>query len=205
MGATTYITTGQGAKVENVFNGLVKDALFEYGHDSYNGTISTTSLGANITNKIPANVLKNKKALNNFLDNDENYQLLFPKKWETTYIDLGIDHYKAYSTTWFADKETPQRKKGVTTKQEFSYGIKNTSHNSRTFGTLSEAKNDAKNYMKIMKQRITLFQHRSDGSKFQIGYFDLTTDGKKYKTARQSKTKIYMPVNEYIFFVYAAC
>lgn len=44
MGATNFITFGIGKTAEDAFAALVHEAMYEYGHDPYNGTISTTSL-----------------------------------------------------------------------------------------------------------------------------------------------------------------
>ena len=44
MGATTFgdLTVGRYKNASEAYNSLVEDALHDYGHDSYNGTISTT-------------------------------------------------------------------------------------------------------------------------------------------------------------------
>ena len=82
MGAETYTINAKGTNVKKIFNNLVEEALYRHGHDSYNGTISTTSLGANITNKIPANILKSSKKLSDFINDWENNDsILFPEKW----------------------------------------------------------------------------------------------------------------------------
>lgn len=44
MGAVNFIEFGAGTNARQAFNALVADAEFMYGHDPYNGTISTTSL-----------------------------------------------------------------------------------------------------------------------------------------------------------------
>jgi len=42
MGASTFWDTATGKTLEEAYDKAVQSALFEYGHDSYNGTISTT-------------------------------------------------------------------------------------------------------------------------------------------------------------------
>ncbi len=42
MGATTFMITAYGKDISDAYNNAVEDAEYEYGHDSYNGTISTT-------------------------------------------------------------------------------------------------------------------------------------------------------------------
>jgi hypothetical protein len=205
MGATVYNIEIKTNDLKKTFNELVEKAILHYGDDPYNGTISTTSLGANITEEIPANILKNEKKLRDFINDIENDAIIYPRKWETAYIDLGIDHYKAFTPTWKADKETPKRQKGVKTVQKYSYGVKNSRNHSRQYNNLTEAKRDAKEYTKLMKKDITVYQHRSNGEKFKLGEMQLITDGKEYKSARKTKTKTYLPIRKYILFVYAAC
>ena len=43
MGAHTFVRTGYGKSAQAAYNGLVDDAIYEHGHDTYNGTISTTN------------------------------------------------------------------------------------------------------------------------------------------------------------------
>jgi len=45
MGATNFgnLAVGRYKNASEAYNSLVEDALHDYGHDSYNGTISTTS------------------------------------------------------------------------------------------------------------------------------------------------------------------
>lgn len=45
MGAVDIITFGEGTNYKDVFNQLVQEAIYEYGNDSYNGTISTCRIG----------------------------------------------------------------------------------------------------------------------------------------------------------------
>lgn len=83
--------------------------------------------------------------------------------------------------------------------------MKNSRNHSRQYNNLTEAKRDAKEYTKLMKKDITVYQHRSNGEKFKLGEMQLITDGKEYKSARKTKTKTYLPIRKYILFVYAAC
>lgn len=54
MGATNFGHTIIGKyKPIEAYNKLVKDALYECGHDSYNGTISTTNGCKNLTDRAP--------------------------------------------------------------------------------------------------------------------------------------------------------
>lgn len=44
MGACNFIEFGKGKTARSAFNRLVAEAEWAYGHDPYNGTISTTRL-----------------------------------------------------------------------------------------------------------------------------------------------------------------
>lgn len=44
MGACDFTTISYGKDLKDAFNNAVENARYEHGHDSYNGTISTTSL-----------------------------------------------------------------------------------------------------------------------------------------------------------------
>lgn len=204
MGATVFTMNAKGRNVNEVFDSLYEEAIMMHGHDSYNGTISTTSLSNEVN--IPENIKKNREKLSEYINDEKNDRKLYPSKWETTYADLGPSHYEAFTPTWVDDKRTPQRQNGVKTINEFSLVTKKDGRYVRgTYKTLTEAKRAAKEAALARKEAITIKKHRSNGDRFTWGHFELTSDGKEYKSARKAKNKIYMPINEYIFFVYAAC
>lgn len=51
MGASQFINKTRAYSMREAYNQLVEDATQEYGHDSYNGTISTTHGFADITSE----------------------------------------------------------------------------------------------------------------------------------------------------------
>jgi hypothetical protein len=51
MGATQFIDTTRAYSMGEAYDQLVEDAVNEYGHDSYNGTISTTQGFKDITSE----------------------------------------------------------------------------------------------------------------------------------------------------------
>lgn len=66
MGACTFRTAGRGRSAKDVYDNLVEEAENEYGHDPYNGTISTTDGFSDVTNqwkvsKVEINEFINKK------------------------------------------------------------------------------------------------------------------------------------------------
>lgn len=191
MGATTYTVTAQGTSIEEVFEELRQNDLMRYGYEPYNGTSSTTSLGKKI-----------------ILGNHENYEdlsedKLFSEKFFTNYVDLGISHYEAFTPKWINDLETPKRVKGVKTLQKFSVSVGG--RRFRELDTLSAAKTEAKELSLRFGESATIKKVRSNYSSFKLGEMKLVSDGKEYKSARKSKTKIYKPIHNFVLFVYASC
>lgn len=204
MGANKYTETEKGTNIRDIFNKLVQEAKNYNGNDSYNGTISTTQLGHKIN--LPKEILKNEKNLNNYIYDEKNDSLLFYEKRQTGYADLGVSHYEAFVPNWIEDLQKPKIEKGVKTLSIFSISIKREDYGTgKRYATLGEAKKAAKEYSMSSKDDVTVYKHRSNGTKYILGHFKLTSDGKEYKSARTSKNKLYLPINEYIFFVYAAC
>jgi hypothetical protein len=64
MGATDFRLTSRGVSVREAFQDAVEAAEFENGHDSYNGTISTTEYYGDLTDKFK----KSGKSINSFID-----------------------------------------------------------------------------------------------------------------------------------------
>jgi len=76
MGAHTFSVHIDGdITAEEAYNIAVEDAIYEYGHDSYNGTISTTS-GFKILSSKSLSREEVKKRARQAFDNDE------VEKWE---------------------------------------------------------------------------------------------------------------------------
>lgn len=199
MGASLFVQSAKGADVNEVFDYLSQAATAEYGYDPYNGTISTTRLGREY--KIPEQ-FKTKKAKLAHLD--KNFDNLFPEKWVSRYSNLGVLYYNAFSPKWEENRETFGKKKGVTMKQRFGVINKKTLNMYSTYNTLGDAKKEAKQLCLKYGKEYIIVQYRSNGEYVRLGYMDLIPDKKEYKSARQSKTKIYKPIYEFIFFVYAA-
>lgn len=85
MGACNFITFGRGKTADDTFAALVHEAMYEYGHDPYNGTISTTSMS-----RRPAKVIRKR-----FTEKarEEAYKVAekdgWGEKWEARVIDCG--------------------------------------------------------------------------------------------------------------------
>lgn len=198
MGGTTLIMIEKGHDVNELFDSLVDEAIYHDGHSEYNGTISTTSLGHEIKDE------KLKKALKN--DNwkviEEYDNILFREKRKTNYA-LILDHYKAFTPKWVKKQSEVKRQKGVQTLQQFTFKIKG-KETYKTYSTLTECKKHAKAAALYYGVNIEILQKRSNKERIVVGEFVLETDGKEYKSKRESKTKVYLPINEVHFFVYAS-
>lgn len=202
MGATVFTQKALGKDVNEVFQSLVEEARHYNGYDPYNGTISTTQLHRELNlSKELAKAVKNSDW--SVMEIEENDRVLYPSKWETNYIK-ELKHYEAFTPTWVSDKQTPIIRKGVRTITRYTI-MTNMSRNSRTFATLTEAKREAKQLAIRVGEDVTIKQHRSNGEMFQLGHMRLKSDNKVHRSARKTKTKTYLPVYEFTFFVYAAC
>lgn len=85
MGACNFITFGKGRTAREAFNALVQEAEYDYGHDPYNGTISTTSLS-----RKPVKVIRKRytpKAQQEAVKVAEKDG--WGEKWESRVIDCG--------------------------------------------------------------------------------------------------------------------
>ena len=86
MGACNFIDFKAAKTAQQAFDALVREAQYEYGHDPYNGTISTTSLS-----RRPARSVGQKtfgpRAERKALDIAESDG--WGEKWEARVIDCG--------------------------------------------------------------------------------------------------------------------
>lgn len=199
MGAVTFELETKGNNVEELFEQLQKEAIYEYGNNPYNGTISTTSLANEIKLTDDIKKLFKKK------DYDELDRIFYPEKWYTQYTK-EIDYFKRYAPKWVNDIETVKRQKGVTTLKE--YGLKSNVylgvHSYKRYNTITEAKQNARKLSIELGENIEIVQHRSNGDTFRLGEMELQTDGKEFKTKRTVKSAVYLPTYTIRFYVYAA-
>ena len=210
MGATTYTIIGKGTNVREVFNSLVDDSICYHGIDPYNGQISTTTLGREV--KLPEDILQAKDRNNKIYDYvDDNDRRMYPTKRKSNYANLGVHHYRAFTPEWEDDEEVVKRQNGVRTIDRFSVVAKKdanrktrTSQANDSFLTLRDAKREAKEMALKYGESMTIKKHRTNGDMFTLGHMNLVSDGKEYKTARKAKNKLYKPIYEFMFFVFAS-
>lgn len=113
MGACDFDVIAYGKDLKDAFNNAVQDALYEHGHDSYNGTISTTSLIGLDTNAPRYGTKAFDKYLNKrfTLSGDKGGV----KKWECYAVEIKGKALKEYRI-----KHNLQRRK---IKLFFFYGL----------------------------------------------------------------------------------
>lgn len=212
MGGTTFEQVQYGTNVNQVFDALTKEAIYHDGNNSYNGTISTTSLGTEINlSKYPklAKALEQK----DFETMDEYYEdVLYPEKRVSNYIS-ELAYYNVCKPEWVEEKENVTRKKGCKMLKEFGIMTQSkydkNSISFKSYPTLTEAKKNAKQLSLKENEDVIVFQYRSvqDGlrkEKVKLGKFKLVSEGKQNETKVKSKNKAYMPVYKFTFFVFAA-
>lgn len=201
MGATLYNMTETGKDVREVFNSMADEAVHHYGRNPYSGSIATTSLGHEV--RVPEKLEKALKK-NDWKTIEEYTDTLYTEKRKTNYIKT-ISHYQGYAPKWVNNKETVKRKKGVQTLAKFIIVPESRPNaRSRQYDTLTEAKREAKSMSLRNNEDVIIKQLRSNGESVMLGIMQLETDGKKHKTQRTAKTKVYLPIYKFEFFVYAA-
>lgn len=207
MGGTTFTQVGYGQTAREAFDALVDEAIRYYGRDPYNGSISTTSLGYEIDLKKYPKLAKALKK-NDWKVIDEHDELLHPEKRISTYIKEPA-YYNAFEPKWHEINEVVPRKKGVQNLKRFVVVEKSKlnqrlSFYTEVFNTMSEAKAAAREKTLKLKENVYVLRLRSDNTQFKVGGFEFWTDGKQFKSPRQSKTRVYLSIYKFTFFVFAA-
>lgn len=90
MGAQNFWHVAEGLNIREVYEKLRDDAISEYGHDPYNGTISTCNLSGRPMKVFGEYKKSNETAMMKWIAEDEDYGV----KGTARYIDLGIIGYK---------------------------------------------------------------------------------------------------------------
>lgn len=83
MGAIGFTNMVEARTAQEGYNRLVKQAQYEYGHDHYNGTISTCEL-TRCRGKFDIATQENIDKAYEMVEKDD-----YGQKWEAWYIDLG--------------------------------------------------------------------------------------------------------------------
>lgn len=109
MGASAFIHTMVDYSASEAFHKLVAEAEYEDGHDSYNGTISTCSMGHVTRFSDVCTPAVEKKAYKYIKDHDNG------SKWVASVLDLGVVGYEQI----LVKKATPTHKTPARYQQRF--------------------------------------------------------------------------------------
>ena len=85
MGAQNFVNRASGKRASEAYDKLYEEAVYEYGHDPYNGTISTCDMGRCTLS------FKEYKEENEVKAYDHIKEMGYGVKWTANYIDLGYD------------------------------------------------------------------------------------------------------------------
>ena len=85
MGAINFSNEAKAKTAGEAYDYLVEEALYEHGHNPYNGTISTCDIGRCTLSFAKYNEKNRDKAYEHIEKND------WGSKWVADYVDLGKD------------------------------------------------------------------------------------------------------------------
>ncbi len=85
MGAINFCNTESGKTASEAYDKLYEEAVYYYGHDPYNGTISTCDMGGC--------TLSFKEYKGENMDKAQKHikEMDYGEKWTANYVDLGYD------------------------------------------------------------------------------------------------------------------
>ena len=199
MGATNFVEEAMGFSAEECFGMLCGEAIYENGNDSYNGTISTCSLGSKRLSFSKYSKANEKKAYD-YINKEENGQ-----KWSADYIDLGVVEYEVITYKKKHTGNTPEYKMKYTVKIGYFDDITSV----RSFDTKKEADDYA--IMYAVKNGINT-RIRTVKEYVLINGEDTTTmievESKTYKSKPKLKpmpNRTIREVHKYLFYGWAAC
>lgn len=180
MGACSFVNKSKARSMKDAYNNLVEEATSEYGHDSYNGTISTTTGYSDITNEWKASKQDIRAFISKKLE-DAGKRDCFgvcikPPKVNSNKTKSQVEHIV-----------TPGTKKWV-----LKYVVRHHDHFVGAWPTKGEAIKDARRYteMNLVSTTIEMEKHLEKGDT---------------KVARiVYKRSVNEQDGEYIFFGYAA-
>lgn len=195
MGAQSFFLTGTGKNAEEVFNALVKEAVYERGNDSYNGTISTCDLY-----KRPMKVFDsyNKK------NEDEAYDFAvahdFGQKWTAYYIDLGVIGYELI--------EVKRENKKSDAKFEMMYNVYNYSGKKVASEKIKATAEQRAMEYSVKHNENTFIQKEPTRASGSCLVCDVSVSRKFYEKkprAPRAPGKELVAIHKYAFYGLAAC
>ena len=85
MGAQAFVNEAKAKTPRDAFAELVAEAVYDFGHDGYNGTISTCEIGS-CRKKFDSPTEENRTAAYEFIESED-----YGEKWQADWIELGKD------------------------------------------------------------------------------------------------------------------
>lgn len=203
MGAEVFLHNIEAYDASSAFTTLVRNAEDEYGDRSYNGTISTCSMGR-------VRILSNtwsesveEKAMKIVEDEDYGH------KWTASVLDLGVVGYDVITTT----KTAPTIKKKAVYKTQYavmcippSYPIQ------EKFEKGFDSKKDADAYaikLALEHQENEYFVAKrpvnTNNGDDVVSKIKVSVVRKEKKPRSTPKNGVVRPVHKYIFYGWASC
>lgn len=198
MGSESFVLKAEGADVGSVFDFLVEEYTYNNGHDAYNGTIATCTLGYC------------RKAFETYDKDNEIIARQIIKehsggtKWRADYIDLGIVYYDEIKVTKTPRKYDAKYETRIGVFDE--YGTKLVKSDAHfDIKSKSDAENFAINYAKEKGIGVVVkkFKRKISGNDI-LSEFTTTIKKLDKKPKRIKKDANIVPIHAYMFYGYAA-
>lgn len=148
MGAQSFTVKGRGESAKEVFNDLVEEAISEYGHDSYNGTISTVLGFKDVTNSFKSSGKSLPEYINDRLNN------LSKRECEVICIKPPLKDERKNKVK-VEHVVTPGTKKWL-----LKYTVYASTRNVKSFDTKGAAVEFAKKWAETYKDRIEIHMEK---------------------------------------------
>ena len=203
MGAEAFMHKIESYDVRTAFDALVQDAITEYGDRSYNGTISTCSLGrCRVLSDVYSKQIE-KQAMK--IVEQEDYG----RKWTASVLDLGVVGYDVITAT----KQTPDIKKKAEYKTKYAvlyypptYPLQEKMIAS--FDSKKDADQEALKFALLHRDNTYFVAKRPvniNGGDDIVSRIKVDVVRKKTKPSTQGVNKTVKPVHVYIFYGLASC
>lgn len=194
MGAEAFCIVTENTDARKAFNALVEEAREEYGNRSYNGTISTCSMGrcAKTYNQFSEETLNDARK---FVEDCE-----YGHKWVAQYIDLGVCGYETVEIKRHSRKSDAKFKMGYVLYDED--GKRRGDANTKGEAEGKAMKLAYENNMTITIKK----EHRRISGNSVVCEVSLKrTFSEKRPRLTRAPGKEIVPIHKYMFYGWASC
>lgn len=205
MGAMSFYETGKGRNAREVYNALCEEAIAEYGHDGYNGTISTTML-RNYQQRTIAKVYTKQAEKDAY---EYAMRADFGEKWTADYLDLGVCEYLVRTIKKVrVPKDAPKYEMRYVV-MESNADPRNTKAVLAAVSTKEEAEKIATDYGMTHRPDVSglsIYKRKwlVSGTE-EVERFEISTKSYQKKPARLPKGATVEEIHMYAFYGWAAC